>query len=507
MGNTAKVDRWGTKKLHEKWLSFTLKQKIKTIAAMVILIVALSIIFNIVILDFALNGFNQILEDNSKCHDYQVSMEEEAKAFKNYVRDRSEDNRVLFETACQETKRSVLALPFDYDRVGSERYSITWSIRNGYENYGSLRDLFIAGKDEKGFSITQYINELYRIYRMQDYLSDYGKRLVQSTLREGSDAYHARVPILYRFPVAILILAVFSISGTFYVSRMMHRDMVVPVVRLACISRLIANNDFSNEDVEVENQDEIGELVQAFNKMKHATSQYITTLKEKNEMADLLHKEEIEKMEIEKRLDATKLELLKNQINPHFLFNTLNMISCMAKLEDADTTERMIESLGNLFRYNLKTPESEVLLKKEIQVVSDYMYLQQMRFGSRLHYDIQCQVDSGRIMIPTFTLQPLVENAVVHGISKKESGGSIRIRIWEKNQKIILSVADTGVGMSEESLEELREALAAHSTARVGIGAGNIYQRIHRMYDGGEFQIYSREGRGTAVVLSIPVRV
>lgn len=502
-----KVGRWGSKKLHEKWLSFTLKQKIKTIAAMVILIVALSIIFNIVILDFALNGFNQILEDNSRCHDYQAAMEEETRAFKDYVKDRSDESRVLFETACARTKRSVLELPFDYDRVGAERYSVTWSIRNGYENYSKWRDLFLLGKDKNGFSITQYINELYRIYRMQDYLSDYGKRLVQSTLREGSDAYHTKVPILYRFPVIILVLAVFSISGTFYVSRMMHRDMVVPVVRLACISRKIAGNDFSNEDVEIENQDEIGELVRAFNKMKHSTNQYITTLKEKNEMADLLHKEEIEKMEIEKRLDATKLELLKNQINPHFLFNTLNMISCMAKLEDAGTTERMIECLGNLFRYNLKTPESEVLLKKELQVVSDYMYLQQMRFGTRLHYDIQCLVDSSRIMIPTFTLQPLVENAVVHGISKKEEGGNIRIRIWERNQKIMISIADTGVGMSEESLGELREALANHSTSRVGIGAGNIYQRIHRMYDGGDFQIYSRQGHGTAVLLTIPVRL
>ncbi|WP_277406370.1 hypothetical protein [Lacrimispora xylanisolvens] len=113
-----KVGRWGSKKLHEKWLSFTLKQKIKTIAAMVILIVALSIIFNIVILDFALNGFNQILEDNSRCHDYQAAMEEETRAFKEYVKDRSDESRVLFETACARTERSVLELPFDYDRVG-----------------------------------------------------------------------------------------------------------------------------------------------------------------------------------------------------------------------------------------------------------------------------------------------------------------------------------------------------------------------------------------------------
>ncbi len=494
------------KKLHEKWLSFTLNQKIKTFAAMVILIVALSIVFNIVILDFALKGFNQILEDNSRCHEYQTVIDDEAKAFQNYMRETNEENRQVYNAACVKTERCIQSLPFEYDRIGAERYAITWSIRNGYEHYRAWRDSVTEMSAENQYSSQQYVNELYRVYRMQDYLAEYGKRLVQSTLQEGSAAYHAKVPVLSRFPYAIFVLAVLSIGVTFCLSRMMHRDMVIPVVRLAQVSRKIAKNDFSEEDVAVENRDEMGELVRAFNKMKHSTEQYITTLKEKNEMADLLHKEEMEKLEMEKRLDATNLELLKNQINPHFLFNTLNMIACMAKLEDADTTERMIESLGNLFRYNLKTPESEVLLKKEIEVVSDYMYLQQMRFGSRIHYDIQCMVDGSRIMIPTFTLQPLVENAVIHGLSKKENGGSIIIRVWERNKKIVISVADTGVGMSQEKLKELREALKLHLTAKVGIGVGNIYQRVHRMYDGGEFELYSREGCGTAVQLAIPVQ-
>lgn len=494
------------KKLHDKWLSFTLKQKIKTFAAMVILIVALSIVFNIVILDFALKGFNQILEDNSKCHEYQTAIEEEAKAFQNYMREMNEDNRKIYLTACAKTERCIRSLPFEYGRIGAERYAITWSIRNGYENYRNWRDVVIQMSTKDQYSPQQYVNELYRVYRMQDYLSQYGKRLVQSTLQDGSAAYHAKVPVLSRFPYYIFVLAVLSIGVTFYLSRMMHRDMVIPVVRLAQISRKIAKNDFSEDDVAIENKDEIGELVRAFNKMKHSTERYITTLKEKNEMADLLHKEEMEKMEMEKRLDATKLELLKSQINPHFLFNTLNMIACMAKLEDADTTERMIESLGNLFRYNLKTPESEVLLNKELEVVSDYMYLQQMRFGNRVQYDIQCMVDGSRIMIPTFTLQPLVENAVIHGLSKKENGGSIMIRVWERNKKIVISVADTGAGMNEEKLMELRKALKLHSTAKVGIGVGNIYQRIHRMYEGGEFELYSREGCGTAVQLAIPVQ-
>lgn len=492
-------------KLHKRWLTFTLKQKIQTFAAMVILIVALSILFNIVILDFALKGFNQILEDNTVCHEYQIAMEAEAKAFKNYIKDMSEDNEQMYSAACMKTERCIYSLPFDYPRIGTERYAITWSIRNGYENYRAGRDKVMQMNTDKNYTVSQFIDELYRVYGMQDYLSEYGKRLMQSTLRDGADAYHAKVPVLSRLPYAIFILAVLSIGVTFFLSRMMHRDLVIPVVRLAQASRKIARNDFHENDIVVENQDEMGELVQAFNKMKHSTKQYITTLKEKNHMADLLHREEMEKMEMGNRLDATKLELLKSQINPHFLFNTLSMIACMAKLEDADTTQQMIESLGNLFRYNLKMTESEVLLKKELQVVNDYMYLQQMRFGSRLHYDIQCMVDGNRIMIPTFTLQPLVENAVIHGLSKKENGGSIRIRVWKRDNKIIISVADTGMGMSQDKLFELRKALRLRSTAKMGIGVGNIYQRIHKMYDGGEFEIYSRKGHGTAVLIAIPI--
>ena len=493
------------KKLHERWLSFTLKQKIQTFAAMVILIIALSIVFNVVVLDFALNGFNRILEDNSRCYDYQTAMEDEARAFTNYVRDMSGDNQKLYLAACEKTRRVVGALPFDYERIGMERYSVTWSIRNGYENYRKRREEVVNLTNGTG-RLTEDVGELYEVYRMQGYLSDYGRRLVRSTLQDGSAAYYAKVPALSKLPFGILILALISVLVTFYLSRVMHRDLVAPVVRLAREFGKNAKNDFNGEDLAVDNRDEMGELVSAFNKMKHWARRYIIALKEKNEMTALFHKGEMERLEIEKRLDATKLELLKNQINPHFLFNTLNMIGCMAKLEDADTTGRMIESLGNLFRYNLKTPQSEVLLGKELRIVGDYMYLQQMRFGSRIHYDIQCLADAERIMIPTFTLQPLVENAIIHGLSKKEEGGKIRIRIWQQGGKLLLTVADTGAGMSEERLREVREALKSSREGVVGIGIGNIYQRIHQMYTGGEFCIYSKEGRGTAICLSIPVR-
>lgn len=104
-------------------------------------------------------------------------------------------------------------------------------------------------------------------------------------------------------------------------------------------------------------------------------------------MTELLHKEELERVEMEKQLEAARLEFLKSQINPHFLFNTLNMISCTAKLEKAGTTEKMIASLSSLFRYNLKMSEQVVFLEQELKIVDDYIYIQKMRFGGRIRYE------------------------------------------------------------------------------------------------------------------------
>lgn len=196
--------------------------------------------------------------------------------------------------------------------------------------------------------------------------------------------------------------------------------------------------------------------------------------------------------------------MLKNQINPHFLFNTLNMIASTAQIEDADTTEKMIHALSRLFRYNLKSTDSVMPLERELKVVQDYMYIQQMRFGSRISHDLRVEVDGSETMIPAFTLQPLVENAIIHGIARKEEGGRIFLRIWKRKDKIVISLADTGVGMDEETLKKLMDALKGHRTARVGIGLGNIYQRIKSMYEDGDLRIYSKAGKGTVVQIILP---
>ena len=486
--------------LRNIWLTISIKKKIGIFAAMVILIMALSATFSICIMNFSLGGFNTILNDNSRCHDFQEALDLEIESFADYIRDATPDTRDQYVLSCVRTERCLRSLPFDYARIGTERYARTWSILNGYETYQAYRDELAETQVRE----SDFVERLYRVYKMQEYLQTYARRLVQVTLKEGNDSYQEKVPVFYNMPYLILAISAVFMGFVMFLTKILSNALVSPAVLLAQWARKIAKNDFTGEDPSVENRDEMGELVRAFNKMKRSTKGYIDTLKENHRMSELLHREEIERVEMEKQLSGARLELLKSQINPHFLFNTLNMIACMAKLEEAVTTERMISSMSSLFRYNLKTSEQIVTLARELKVVQDYMYIQQMRFGSRILYSCDLKVDAEQAMIPAFTLQPVVENAMVHGLSKKEQGGRVHVRIWEQGKRLVISVADTGLGMSEERLAEVTEAMKERRTSRIGIGLGNIYKRIHMMYKQGEFRIASIEGRGTVIQMFIP---
>lgn len=483
------------------WLSLTLKHKFHLYTFTLLVIIVITVLFNVQVVDYTVGGFGVILDDNVRCGELQEAFGLEFKAFEKYIRNRSVENREEYVLSCTRSERCIDALPFDYERIGRERYGRTWNIRNGYENYSVFRENLFS----MDMSSSAYIRELYEVYSMQKYLQDYAIGLTQVTMESGNDMYEMKVPEFQRIPVMIGVFAAIVLIFMILFSGVMVNTIVKPAQMLANSSRKIAQNDFSEADLTVDNHDEMGELVHAFNKMKHATEGYINTLKKNSEMAELLHKEELERIDMEKQLNVARLELLKSQIDPHFLFNTLNMIGCMAKLEDATTTEKMIYSMGNLFRYTLKTTDQTIILERELKVVEDYIYIQQMRFGNRVRYDSSIEVNAGEVQIPSFSLQPIVENAIIHGLSKKEEGGRLHIRIWQNGEHMIISVTDTGLGMTKEQCEELKNALNSRKTSRAGIGLGNIYKRIHIMYSGGDMRIYSRKNCATTIQMIIPL--
>ena len=480
------------------WMTISIKRKIGFFAAMVILIMALSASFNVWITNVSLGSFGRILNDNSKCNDFQDALDLEIKAFEHYVRNSDEESRNTYRVACVRTERCLWSLPSDYRRIGKERSARTWSIRNAYESYKVHRD-DVAEGNKTG---SEFVEKLYYVYRMQEYIQEYTGRLVQITMTKGTEDYQREAAVFSNIPYIILGISIVFMVAAVWLTKILSNSVAKPVLALAVSTRKIAANDFDEPDLIIENKDEMGELVAAFNVMKHSTRGYIETMRKNNEMQELLYKEEMERSNMEKQLNSARLELLKSQINPHFLFNTLNMIACTAKLEDAGDTEKMILSLGNLFRYNLKTTEQFVTLERELKIVEDYMYLQKMRFGQRVRYDTDCAPETLDVLVPSFVLQPLVENSIKHGLSKDSKGGRIFIRTWMHNGRLWISVADTGVGMEEDRLKQIRAALNDGTENEIGIGVGNIYRRVRGMYEDGEMHIYSHKGCGTAVQLA-----
>lgn len=486
-------------KIRQTWQSLTIKKKIATFTGMVFLIILLSVIFDIWVVKFSLIDFNAILQDNAKSSELVQALEEESQLFEKYIKGTQEEEEGLLETAMERTKKAVAELPYEYTLIGDERYAQTWSIRNSYEVYCTKRDAVLRMEE----NYPDYISSLYEVYDMQDYLQEYARTLMAYTIEDGNALYHEKFQRLVGVPLAVIAFGGVLLCGMVNLAALMNSTIISPVMELVKVSQRIAANDFFVEDVKVQNKDELGELVRAFNKMKYATGEYILALEEKRKTLDLLHEEELDKLETEKRLEMMKLELLKSQINPHFLFNTLNVIGGMANLEGADTTEKMIRALSSLFRYNLKTPEVEVPLARELKVVTDYMYLQGMRFGNRISYEVKCQVNEELILVPTFTFQPLVENAIIHGLSPKEEGGAIRIRILQREKQLYIAIGDNGVGMEAEELLRLREQLECED-GQTGIGLGNVYRRIRAMYQGSKVEVYSRKNAGTVIKIRIP---
>ncbi len=460
----------------------------------------LSVIFNIWVAKISLFDFREILEENARSEEAVNALAAESKIFEQYMRGYAEISEEELDLVMQRTEKAIDSLSFDYRLLGGERYAQTWSIYNAYGVYRESRDALLELKKCGG----EDIGLLYEVYEMQEYLQQYARNLLIETLDAGNILYRKRIPGIVRVPFIIILVGILLFGMMLKLVEILNRDIVLPVLQLVKASKRIAANDFSVADVEVENKDEIGELAGAFNKMKYATQEYILILEEKRKTLDLLHREELERLEMEKQLEAMQLDLLKSQINPHFLFNTLNVIGGMANLESAETTEKMIMSLSSLFRYNLKTSEREVILDWELTVVQDYIYLQQMRFGSRIRFSIDCPADRKQAIVPAFTFQPLVENAVIHGLSSKEEGGRVLIRVWKEEKMLYITVTDTGVGMTKAELAELKARLHAKDDKRRGIGIGNIYRRIYAMYENGQMDIFSKKNVGTVVRIIIP---
>ena len=264
-------------------------------------------------------------------------------------------------------------------------------------------------------------------------------------------------------------------------------NVIKPLKKLESHMKKV-NLENLNEKVVIDTDDEISHLAGKFNSM-------------------LERIENLKEQVVEEQEDKRKYELqaLQAQINPHFLYNTLDSIIWMAETQDTNIVP-MTEALAKLFRISLNKGNEEILLKKELEHVKNYLIIQSMRYADKFTYDIQTEGHVENCHVIKLIIQPIVENCIYHGIKKKRGSGHISIRAFQQEKNLIIKVSDDGCGMTEEIRSKiLSDEIEPENISGSGIGVRNVNERIQLRF-GKEYGIFyeSEEGKGTTVTYVLP---
>lgn len=286
-----------------------------------------------------------------------------------------------------------------------------------------------------------------------------------------------------------VLTAIILVIVALLFSRFMARSITLPIQKLRDSMKKVQEGDFSVSDVVVDSKNEIGSLTKSFDVMTHR----IHELMEQN-----VHEQE------EKR--KSELKALQSQINPHFLYNTLDSIIWMAEGKKNEEVVLMTASLARLLRQSISNEDEVVSIANEVEYARGYLTIQKMRYKDKLEFQIE--VDSSILYIPLIklVLQPIIENAIYHGLKYKESKGLLIVKGFMKDGNAVLQVIDDGVGMDEETLAHIydKHKVNYHSN---GVGVYNVQKRL-KLYYGEDYGItYTSElGKGTTATITIPGR-
>ncbi len=312
----------------------------------------------------------------------------------------------------------------------------------------------------------------------------------------------------------IIVTLLVILAAIFFLSRRLSERITEPITELVSATERFASGDFT-VSYQLSSNDEMETLADSFNSM----------VKEIENLIEDIHREQ----EISK--DA-ELRLLQEQINPHFLYNTLDAIVWAAEAGENQKAIQIIKELSSFFRISLSKGRSQITIRDEREHIKNYLEIQRYRYQDILDYEIDISEDILGYNIQKLTLQPVVENAIYHGIKNKRGGGKIRVEgylVEDRPEEIEFRIIDNGIGMKEEELERLRELISGKKEVALqagadeagagselsvspvskevnGFGMANVEKRIEMMYGSGYgMTVDSTYGEGTTVTIRIPV--
>jgi signal transduction histidine kinase len=366
--------------------------------------------------------------------------------------------------------------------------------------------------DSYGSGSEAFVLALTYTERIHGYIDEYLERLFRIQLDRGRDEYQAAVESQKHLRNGTIGGIALIGAALALFAHLFSRSVTIPLERLVRDAHAIAEGDFGRPAHEIPESADLREVALAFNAMSAGISELIGDLRDKQQLERQLHQQELTNVQMQRLLRESQLVALQSQVNPHFLFNTLNSIARTARVEAATRSEDLIRGLSGVLRYILRNPRSSVSLRDEMRVVEDYLSLQRVRFGTRLSSVIEVDPAVGSAQIPPLSLQPLVENAVIYGIEPMEDGGTIRIEARgvspdkDVPTAVRITIGDDGAGMPAETMEHLlQDDPDTFGRETTGIGVLNVRARLALFFgESQSFTIEGGSGSGTTITIVIP---
>ena len=457
-------------------------------------------IFIYVNLNQALDKINTVFSSNISLNQLTDNLNEIHQGLTGYLETKGTDDLELYYASSQNMRLMMNDLNSnvtDNNVKLAER-----DIRNMIDTYLKTADEAVQAK--RGRNIDEYTAKYNECTKIKDYLNTYIYSVNNEQFRTNSENYNALVNSLrYTEIMSMLIFLVASVMNILLLI-ILTNTITRPLTRLSAKAEEISHgNPEDVEPLEVISDDEVGKVTRAFNGMLASIKDYIARIR-----TQLITQSEMKEKNLlmETHLKDAQLKYLQSQINPHFLFNTLNAGAQLAMMEGADRTVEYIRNMADFFRYNVKKNSETVKLSEEIELVDSYMYILNVRFAGEIVFEKDIDESLLDVTVPSMIIQPLVENSIKYGIKDLEPGeGKITLAVYREGDNCCIRVSDNGIGTDEDIIEKIMSNEKKPSETR-GVGITNVMERLDLHYNNREvFEIKSKKNEGTHVTIKIPM--
>lgn len=486
----------------KKWMHMTLQQKLIALFVLTSAVILTVNLFTYTLISRMMGRVEAVYLSNVNLNDLSEGLEELQVAMSNYLSTKSSDAMEQYYRSEQDYRNLLETL----NRQATDN-EILLTEKNIYglsQSYLELTSEIIQAK--RGRNVEKYASLYGEASELYDEVNTFIYSLNNEQFKNNSRTYEALVQSLQYMEMITIAVLFLVLVGNASLIVMSTKMITEPLKLLAQTADEVAKGNFEVDQLPVGPMDEVGIVTGAFNQMVASIRNYIDQLRETLARENQLKEREFL---MQNHLKDAQLKYLQAQINPHFLFNTLNAGAQLAMMEDAEKTEQFLLNVSEFFRYNVRKNNEQVTLGEEIRLVDNYVYILNVRFAGEILFEKEVDESLNAVPVPGMILQPLVENAVNYGIRNIDWKGRIELTVCRKDDRICISVWDNGAGMTKERIAQVLSgeiASEAPSSNSNGVGMRNVIERLNLFFnDEAQMDIYS-EGlnMGTEVVITIP---